>query len=220
MAQTISERIVNAVRRATLVMRMKRTRKFLEIMKPGPQEVVLDVGGYHEMWRQSGYEGPLVCLNLETPERYKIFGQLPGNCRYVQGDARSLELPDQSFDIVFSNSVIEHVGTWEDQHAFARETARVGKRYWIQTPNKHFPIEPHMNFPYFQFLPRALQERLALVWPLSYPRRDGYRGEEMKSVVRSIRLLTIKEMRELYPTGVLWQERFGPLVKSIVMYRR
>jgi hypothetical protein len=128
------------------------------------------------MWRQSGYEGPLVCLNLETPERYKIFGQLPGNCRYVQGDARSLELPDQSFDIVFSNSVIEHVGTWEDQHAFARETARVGKRYWIQTPNKHFPIEPHMNFPYFQFLPRALQERLALV--VSETRRLSRRGNE------------------------------------------
>jgi hypothetical protein len=56
-------------------------------------------------------------------------------------------MSDQEYDIAFSNSVIEHVGDWERQAAFASEIRRVGKNLWIQTPAKECPIEPHYLAP-------------------------------------------------------------------------
>ena len=71
--------------------------------------------------------------------------------KYVIGDACNLDmLSSKSFDIIYSNSVIEHVGR-ERQKEFANEIMRVGKKYWVQTPYKHFPVEPHFVFPFFQY---------------------------------------------------------------------
>ena len=67
----------------------------------------------------------------------------------------------------FSNSVIEHVPP-QLQSKFAEEVARVATRYFVQTPNRYFPIEPHYQLPLFQFLPKgirkALNKRFALGW--------------------------------------------------------
>jgi 2-polyprenyl-3-methyl-5-hydroxy-6-metoxy-1,4-benzoquinol methylase len=71
------------------------------------------------------------------------------------------QFQNDEFDIVFSNSVIEHVGSYEEQNLMASEVRRVGKRYFIQTPNLFFPIEPHFLFPFFQFLP--LDYRVTLI---------------------------------------------------------
>ena len=123
-------------------------------------------------------------------------------------------------DIVFSNSVGDHVGDWGDQKAFAHQTSCVGKGYWIQTPNKNFPIEPHWYFPLFQFLPLSVHEEIAVFWPFSFPRRYGHRmAEDLKDMVRNIRPLKVEEMRSLFPDGDLWEERLFGFIKSIVVYR-
>lgn len=207
------EMIIDLIRRSTQRMRLKRMRQFLRIMDPSSKETILDVGGYPELWFQSCYEGEIVFLNLEHPESFRA---IPPNCRYVQGDGRCLDFADKSFDIVFSNSVIEHVGKWENQKAFAREASRVGKRYWIQTPNKNFPIEPHFNFPLFQFLPLFMRKRIAAVWPLSYTKRWRL---DMQTFIRNLRLLTTEEMRTLFPDGRLLEEHLFGFLKSIVAYR-
>ena len=210
--------MVDLIRRSTRCIRLKRMRQFLNIMKPSSQETILDIGGYPELWVQCGYNGQIVFLNLEKPEVYLAARAVPPNCHYIQGDGRCLKFPGKSFDIVFSNSVIEHVGGLEDQRAFAHETSRVGKRYWIQTPNKNFPIEPHFNFPLFQFLPLSMRERIAVFWPFSWPKRWNRSDKELKDIVRNINLITIKEMRTLFPDGQLWEEHLFGFVKSIVMY--
>ncbi len=71
----------------------------------------------------------------------------------MQADGTQLPFGDREFDIAFSNSVIEHVPP-ELQAAFAAEVSRVADRYFVQTPNRYFPIEPHYQLPLFQFLPR------------------------------------------------------------------
>ena len=125
------------------------------------------------------------------------------------------QFTDKQFDVVFSNSVIEHVGTYEDQTCMAREVQRVGKRYFIQTPNFYFPIEPHFLFPFFQFLPVA--------WKILLVERFNvrYRYKEIKealSEARIIRMLTKKELRQLFPGATLYEERFLGFVKSFIAY--
>ena len=96
-------------------------------------------------------------------------GQSSDTYELVVGDGCKLQYPDQSFDIVFSNSVIEHVGTYARQQAFAAEARRVGRALWIQTPAREFFIEPHLLTPFIHFLPRPLQARLlryCTIWGL------------------------------------------------------
>ncbi len=134
----------------------------------------------------------------------------------VIGDARDMrEFADEEFDFVFSNSVIEHVGDDEDVRRMANEVRRVAKRYYVQTPNRYFPIEPHFLFPCFQFLPirvrAALLQRYRLGWMERQP--DPVAAEQE---VRSINLLSKKQMGALFPEATVTYERTFGLAKSIL----
>ena len=81
------------------------------------------------------------------------------NFKSIKGDATNLSnFKDNQFDIVFSNSLIEHLYTYENMKLMANETMRVGKKFFVQTPNKYFPIEPHYFFPFFQFMPYKMKK--------------------------------------------------------------
>src|ERR1017187_2845994 len=84
-------------------------------------------------------------VTLLNPPRTKA--ELAGASWWVAGDGRAVPFRDAAFDVVFSNSVIEHVGDAQSQRAFAREVARVGRAYWVQTPNRWFPVEQHLLTP-------------------------------------------------------------------------
>ncbi len=138
----------------------------------------------------------------------------------VVGDARDLSrFNDQSFDVAFSNSVIEHVGGFDDQTRMAREMQRVGKRIFLQTPNRNFPLEPHFLFPFFQFLPLRCQ-----VWLLMHFRLGWYsrfkNKETATEAAKSVRLLTRKELKELFPHATIRKEKIAGLTKSFVVMTR
>src|SRR5207248_3321939 len=114
------------------------------------------------------------------------------------------------FDVVHANSVIEHVGDFNAQGRFAAEVARVGVRYWVQVPHFFFPYEPHAHLPFFQFLPANIRLRILRHWA-----RAGYGIDDMLSV----RLLTIAELKYLFPDAAIWRERFLGLTKSLCAYR-
>ena len=124
---------------------------------------------------------------------------------------------DASFDVVFSNSVIEHVGTYQDQIQMAKEVRRVGKRYFVQTPNKYFPLEPHFLFPLFQFLPINIRvlllQNFKLGWFSKTP--DKVKARE---IVESIRLLDKREFISLFPNAELYEEKIFGMTKSFVVY--
>ena len=117
---------------------------------------------------------------------------------------------DNEFDVVFSNSVIEHVGDFWDQKLFAAEVQRVSKRYFLQTPSFWFPYEPHAMIPFFQFLPSNLKMWLRLVYP-----KSTYPIEELLS----IRLLTKKELKYLFPYATIITERMFLLPKSYYIFK-
>jgi hypothetical protein len=133
------------------------------------------------------------------------------------GDARDLgRFGDREFDIVFSNSTIEHLGRYDDQKMMASEVVRVGKRYFIQTPNLFFPIEPHFLFPFFQFLPMRLRLFLATNLKLGWYKKFADRGEAKKKI-ESISLLRKKELGNLFAGSTIKREKILFLTKSFMV---
>ncbi|MCB0325514.1 MAG: class I SAM-dependent methyltransferase, partial [Bdellovibrionales bacterium] len=141
-------------------LRRRRFRFFRSLFDPLPRPLrLLDVGGTRLFWQQMGFADEagveIVLLNHQAGE-LALRERDIGATHFVEhiGDARAMpEFGDHSFDVVFSNSVLEHVGTFEDQQRMMAEVRRVGKRYFVQTPNYYFPLEPHFLVPGFQFLP-------------------------------------------------------------------
>lgn len=219
----MSARLVNASdvsdpRSLSNTLRTRRFQRFVELTRDMPRPLsILDVGGTEQFWEQRGWAGlpdvRITLLNLEACEcRHETI-------RGIAGDATDLsEFEDGSFDVAFSNSVIEHLFTWKNQQAMAREVRRVGRAYWVQTPNFWFPVEPHFLTPLWHWLPSSV--RIALL----RRRRFGQRGpcpdaEEARRMVEEIRLVTAREMRTLFPDGEIISEKFYGLVKSFVAWR-
>ena len=199
--------------------RQKRYKFFMDRFNTMKRPMrILDIGGTEQYWEMLGFfddvdlvkEGiELHLLNLREQEvsRPNVFS--------VIGSALDLSpYEDQSFDLVFSNSVIEHLFTWENQVIMANEVMRVGKNYFVQTPNYWFPIEPHFYMPLIQYLPKALR-----VW-IIYTFHNDYNDKEFtKTKVEEFKLLTIGEMKKLFPSGEAYIEKFKGLNKSVSMYK-
>ena len=204
-------------------MRQRRFKHFRALLDRVPRPLrILDVGGAEAFWRQVDaldLRGvSITLLNREPlPVTHPAFTA-------VVGDARDLrDLAAGAFDVVFSNSVIEHVGDFADQGRMAREVQRVGRRYYVQTPNRYFPIEPHFFLPYFQFYPLSL--RSWIFRHLSLSLGGGTLGWQRVAsraaadrLAGSIRLLSARELRRLFPGGHIWRERVAGLTKSLVVY--
>jgi len=80
---------------------------------------------------------------------------------FVQGDGRGIDFPDNHFDLVFSSAVIEHVGSFENQVKFIKESLRVSKKYvFLTTPNRHHFMEFHTVLPLIHWLPKASHRAL------------------------------------------------------------
>ncbi len=195
----------------TFSQNLRNQRKNLFYARFGLQaggKKILDLGG--TPW--SSFCSDLVrCevtyLNL-YPEAIVLPQLTQPHHHYVCADARCIPFADQYFDIVFSNSLIEHVGNFAAQTQVAQEIQRVGKAYWIQTPYKHFPIEPHYNFPFYQYLPERWQRRIHHTWPFSWVKKHGLPFEE-------ICLLDRQQMQQLFRKAHLYEEKLFFLTKSI-----
>jgi SAM-dependent methyltransferase len=121
----------------------------------------------------------------------------------VQADATErLPFEDDAFDLAYSSSVVEHVPR-ERRAAFARELKRVARGWYVQTPARSFPIEPHALLPFAHWLPARIREPY---WRL------GAQG-----TWEDIALLGRREVEALF--GPAHRERVGPLTKSWVCVR-
>ncbi len=196
-------------------LRRRRLRMFLDLIAPLPRPVrVLDVGGTAAFWDtlpdDAARDFDVTILNLTAPEGRAVAGR-----RVVAGDARAMEIEDGAYDVVFSNSVIEHVGELADQRRAASEIQRVGKRWFVQTPNRRFPIEPHFLMPWFQYWPLELRARLLARTRLGWHTRAPDL-ETARRVVGEVRLLTSQELGALFPGSEIREERVLGLAKSLI----
>ena len=199
-------------------LRRSRLRQFIDMLAPGKIIDIVDIGGTIEFWEANWSEMPdNVSLTIVNLNSQTVRNGLP--IRSIAGDARCLsEFGDGYFDYCFSNSIIEHVGTLADQRAMAKEVRRVAIGYFLQTPYRYFPLEPHFHMPLWAQMPlwlrTALHQSADLGWMRAQPNYLNAREE-----VEQIRLLSIREMRLLFPDAELRLERFGGFVKSIMAVR-
>lgn len=179
---------------------------------------VLDVGGTPEFWNLLPAPPRVTLLN--TP---RTSAELAGAASWVAGDGRALPFRDRAFDVVFSNSVIEHVGDAQSQQRFAREVARVGRAYWVQTPNRWFPVEQHLLTPFVHWLPNSWQRWIVprfTVWNAVARPSEDRRQYYLEHYLKEVRLLGAPEMRVLFPGAQLIRERVGGWTKSLVAMRK
>ncbi len=181
--------------------RLRRYEWFARLVRLRESDTIVDVGcGTGGALERFNRTNPITAVDLiDTTEELRQFP----NVMYAKGDGCNLPFPDRTFDVAFCNSVIEHVPT-EDRERFSAEIRRVAGRYYVQTPNKWFPIEPHYMVPLVQFLPWAAR---------------GWLNGRFRNNVDRIELLDAKELQTLFPDATIYRERFWGLTKSLLAVR-
>ena len=199
--------------------RKKRFQYFENLLQSNFEEKfpvkILDIGGMVHFWKdqdllKSG-KVEIIVLNLSAEEV-----QIKG-LSSMAGDATDLsQFADGSFDLVFSNSVIEHLYTWENQQKMAKEAMRVGKKYFVQTPNRHFFMEAHYALPFVQYFPKNLTGFLLTKTRLS--RGSKWDEKDAQQYLDEIRLLTYSERKTLFPGAKIYSEKFFGMDKSFTAH--
>ena len=220
-------------------------KKFNKIQKP---VTILDIGGKINFWENRGIAGntnfEITLINIEKEKSQY------SNIKTKMGDATDLSpFNDKSFEIVHSNSVIEHLYNFNNQSKMASEIVRVGKKHIVQTPNKYFFIEPHYLLPFFNIVPEIMRvgKKHIVQTPNKYfflephyllpffefipnklkyfiltktklSRLKKWDKNFAKQYIKEIRLLNLKEMKELFPNSKIYFEKFLGMNKSFTMY--
>jgi len=187
-------------------------KKFDSLNKP---ITLLDIGGKINFWENRGLAGNndyiITIINIEKEKSNY------SNINCLIGDATNLnQFNNKSFDIVHSNSVIEHLYNFENQKKMASEIMRVGQKYIVQTPNKYFFIEPHYLLPFFNIVPEKLKYLILTKTKLS--RLKKWDKNFAKQYIKEIRLLSEKEMKTLFPNSKIYFEKFLGMNKSFTMH--
>ena len=209
----------------SLAVRMRRARaaRIVELITLIAAERgccrILDLGGEPDYWRlfdRSFLEASNVAITLVNPRAFSVDDPM---FEALEGDACALDgFADLAFDLVHSNSVVEHVGDWPRMEAFAGEARRLAPRYYVQTPYFWFPIEPHFSAPFFHW--RSEQSRAGAL----LKRRHGFaeRARDMGAAMRDVqhaRLLDKRQFKFLFPDARHLDERFAGLTKSLIAIR-
>jgi hypothetical protein len=192
--------------------RQQRNEEFKRRFPDIEEMRVLDLGGTAISWRVAGLRAKHVTivnlLHESEPEEPWI--------KLVQGDACAGGFGN--FDLVFSNSVLEHVGGHGRRQQFSDAVHDSAPAWWVQTPYRYFPIEPHWLFPGFQFLPFRTRLTIARFWDVGHRPALKDRAEAAE-LVASAELVSATEMRAYFSDGKIWYERIAGLPKSLVAYK-
>jgi hypothetical protein len=217
---TVGSRVIAAPRRAlgqaARAARERRNLLLVDRFPHLPDMRVVDLGGTPDWWRGSGLRpASVTVVNIRPDEADEDW------ITYVEGDACDPppHLFEEPFDLVFSNSLIEHVGGHFRRQQFADVVHRLAPRHWVQTPYRYFPIEPHWMFPGFQFLPVAARREVTRRWGLGHVTPAGGDRRRATESVLTVELLSLSEFRYYFPGSEILRERAAGLVKGMTAVR-
>ncbi|MBD2750530.1 class I SAM-dependent methyltransferase [Microvirga sp. BT688] len=186
-------------------------RDFSRLLQLQPGDRVIDLGGSASIWEHVKVPLVITIVNLPGAEISKTpVG--PHQFTFLEGDATALEdLEDNSFDVAFSNSCIEHVGGLEKQSAFATEVRRLAPKYYVQTPSIIFPLEVHTGLPFWWFYPPALKRVIIQRWRKTIP--------AWCEMIEGTTVLTQRQIKKHFPDGDIVTERILGVPKSYATFR-
>jgi hypothetical protein len=220
LAQTMRRRLVDSPTSVGARKRAERWELFRRLFPGIEQMRVVDLGGTVESWRRAPVRpAEVTVVNLFEPGESDEDWLIP-----VTGDACDARTAlreagaGSSYDLVFSNSLLEHVGGHSQRVALAAEVHALAPRHWVQTPYRYFPVEPHWLFPGLQFLPVAARARAAKVWPLAHSRPEN--SSAAMSEVQWTELVGVAEMRAYFPGSEIVKEKVAGLTKSLTAVAR
>jgi hypothetical protein len=192
-------------------MRRRRWHLFYDEFPALEEMNIVDFGGTAWWWDHAPVRPRHVTIiNLAEPDSHRPW------VTYIQGDAcRGDELLNgEAFDLAFSNSLIEHVGGHQPRAALATVITKAAPRFYVQTPYRYFPIEPHWMLPGFQFLPVNIRSWLAPRWPMGHT--YGWPASHAAEEVMGTDLISATDMRRYFPGSKIVYERFLGLRKSLI----
>lgn len=214
----------NSIRYRMRKARFKWVESLLDdILSKKDVATILDVGGRRDYWKLLDpiYKDRirLTILNTEEDVGHEQQNEDIGIAiETVVGDGTNMpEYADGAFDLAHSNSVIEHVGLYRNMADFARETRRVGRAYYHQTPNFWFPLEPHYGLPFIHWLPEPTRLFLHSTVNVGYAKRTSWDGA--MSRIDHTRIVSRRLLTNIFPDGIHETERFAMLPKSLIVYR-
>lgn len=179
---------------------------------------IIDIGGTEWYWRiaSSHIDDERIqidLVNLEASETTRP------NFRSLLGNACDLhEFGDMSYDLVHSNSVIEHVGTWDAMWRMAKNVRRLAPAYFVQTPYFWFPLEPHFRCPFFHWMPESWRYRLIMLKDMGHMPKAHSVSDAVRTVQSSV-LLDQGQFSTLFPDAEIRRERVLGLTKSLMAIR-
>lgn len=192
------------------VFRGARMADFERLMIPRPYTKILDLGGTTEIWQHVRTPLDITIVNLPGVSKHADT-QSHHRFTFLDGDATDLDFPDNAFDIVFSNSVIEHVGGPANERRFADQVRRLAPAYWVQTPAIWFPLEPHSGIPFWWFLPRPVRNMMHRRWAVRLP--------AWNEMVAGTTVLRRSTMKAYFPDANHQVERVLGIPKSYSAHR-
>jgi len=199
--------------------RRKKLELFNELMKPAEASRVLDVGAEIAGSTDSNvqfidsypWKARVSAVNISDEHVAGIRRKYPEVDARV-ADACRLPWPDKHFDIVYSNAVIEHVGGPEEQRQMAAEITRVGKRWFVTTPNRWYPFEFHLRLPLVTWLPHH-----GYLW---FGRFVQYSHVQHKYIfghgVDHLRLLGVSDLQAYFPGSRIIRQRVTFMPETLV----
>lgn len=205
---TVTRRAMSAFQKKS---RARRMADFVDRMGITGGERILDLGGAAKFWADCKHPLRITIVNLpggrdedSIPPQHDI--------ELVEGDACDMPfVADQSFDIAFSNSVIEHVGATAQQEALASEVHRTAPAHWVQTPSIWFPMEAHTLMPFWWFYPEPVKARFMTGWREKLP--------AWTEMIEGTTVIPKAEMARMFPTSTILTERVAGWPKSYIAMR-
>ena len=193
--------------------RRHRSQWFMDVTNIQRDMSIIDLGGSPMIWEHvsTPLNITLVNVHYEENDRFHAERIRQHKFQFIQGDACNVGLPSNSFDLVFSNSVIEHVGDDKKRAAFAGEVRRLAGKYWVQTPAKYFPIEAHTGMPFWWYYPENLRRALKRKWSATLP--------EWTEMIEGTTVVEKRELQRILPESTILTERALGIAKSYIAYK-
>jgi hypothetical protein len=205
--------------------RRRRGEIFKQYLNPSEQDLILDLGGGTGAYisQMIPFKKNVYIADINRKKLKKSAEK--GFKTIVLNEDGTTPCENGYFDIIFCSSVIEHVtvdkrdmetiqtnkgfrkAALKRQKKLAQEIERVGKSYFVQTPHKYFPLESHSRLPVILvLLPRKMQIKIIKFFRKFWFARTS----------PDWNLLTVKDMKFLFPGAKIIKERAFFITKSLM----